>query len=241
MPSCPDRARQHKPHPVTRAEFARRAGKGRSTVTEACAGPLAPASLPGGRIDARHPAVVEWATARGIDPAVLLGPAVSTQTPAGARPEPGPTLGPLADPIDVSSLVDKTIREVTDEYGSVLGVADWLDVRKTAAEIIRIETQNAERAGLLIERERVRTHVFGFIERSHKQLLGDAPKTIASRMAAMVRSDANQEECEKFVRDTISSILRVTKEQVVRNLRRKRQKNSSDNASTSEGEPPRDK
>jgi hypothetical protein len=56
----------HRPVPVSRAEFARIVGRGRSTITEACSGPLAAAELPLRRIDLAHPAVVAWATARRI-------------------------------------------------------------------------------------------------------------------------------------------------------------------------------
>jgi hypothetical protein len=45
---------------VSRAELGRLVGKARSTVTEACQGPLAPA-CDGRRIDAAHPAVLRYA------------------------------------------------------------------------------------------------------------------------------------------------------------------------------------
>lgn len=67
---------QHEPHPITRAEFARRAGRGRSRITEAAApgGLLRPACLPGGLVDAAHPAAQAWAARRGINLAALLEP-----------------------------------------------------------------------------------------------------------------------------------------------------------------------
>lgn len=61
----------HTPHMISRAEFARRADKTRSTITAACKGPLAAACGPRKRIDAAHPATVAWAESRGIDPVAL--------------------------------------------------------------------------------------------------------------------------------------------------------------------------
>jgi hypothetical protein len=66
-----DPAPTYRPCPLSRADFARRTGRARSTVTEACRGPLAPA-CDRDRIDAIHPAAAEWARQRGIDPSVLL-------------------------------------------------------------------------------------------------------------------------------------------------------------------------
>ena len=73
----------HIPHPVTRSEFARRARRGRSRITEATAprGPLERACLPGGLLDAAHPAVLTWCAKRKIDHSALLDPG-AVATPA---------------------------------------------------------------------------------------------------------------------------------------------------------------
>lgn len=73
---------------ISRAELARRSGRSRSTITEACAGPLAAACLPGGRIDVAHPAVEAWATARGVSlPELRAGTRCdgAPSAPLGAR------------------------------------------------------------------------------------------------------------------------------------------------------------
>jgi len=66
----------HQTHPISRAEFARRAGRGRSRITEACGpgGALEAACLDGGRLDASHPAALAWAERRGIPLPALLEP-----------------------------------------------------------------------------------------------------------------------------------------------------------------------
>jgi hypothetical protein len=82
-----DRAQRHRPHPVTRAEFARRCGRARSSITEACSVSLAAACLAGGRLDAAHPEAVAWAAARGIGAAQLLRDAPSDRSPPLPLPD----------------------------------------------------------------------------------------------------------------------------------------------------------
>lgn len=83
-------AMAHTPHMISRAEFARRADKTRSTITAACKGPLAAACGPRKRIDAAHPATVAWAESRGIDPVALTKYRSTTRTrrPRKAKAEP---------------------------------------------------------------------------------------------------------------------------------------------------------
>ncbi len=69
MPISPTR-----PHPVSLAELARRAGVNRSSVTRGIQGPLRAALLPGGRVDAGHRVLERWAIGHGTDPIALLDP-----------------------------------------------------------------------------------------------------------------------------------------------------------------------
>ena len=102
-----------------------------------------------------------------------------------------------------------------------------LTYRKRLAETTKLELANAERRGDLIERDRVRTHVFGVLDAQNKRLLY-SKGTLVKRLYALAVSGASQEEGERFVGDTLSSVLRVTRDQVTRNLRRKRKKASDD-------------
>src|SRR5690349_17322458 len=90
----------HTPSPASFADFARRAGVNRSSVTRLAAGKLAAAVLADGRIDVAHPSVAAWARSKGIKPPALIdtrhtrsdgaptGPAI----PVAAAPAP-PTPG----------------------------------------------------------------------------------------------------------------------------------------------------
>ena len=70
----------HDHHHLTRSEFARRAGRARSRISEACGpgGPLERAALDDRRIDAAHPAVLAWCARRDIDPSALLEPGTAS-------------------------------------------------------------------------------------------------------------------------------------------------------------------
>jgi hypothetical protein len=237
MSNRSERAKKHRPHPLSRAEFARRAGRARSSVTEACAGPLAAACLSAGRIDAAHPDVAVWARARGIDPAVLVSPLASpgavkarsdeaTLSSGSDAPQPRPTRArieppapPINGPDDVTDLYHWTFGHVLDTFGSSRAMQDWLDARKTAAEIAKLELALATTRADLIPREAVRTHVFGLIDGTFRRLLQDSPKTIARRVYAMANAGEPAEKAEELVRDTISSVLRPIKEGAARTLR----------------------
>lgn len=79
------------PHPISRAEYARRVGRVRSAITAACDGPLAGACLDGGRINAAHPAAVAYAAKRGVSlERLLTDPFVASMPtpPAATSPRP---------------------------------------------------------------------------------------------------------------------------------------------------------
>jgi len=95
-----------------------------------------------------------------------------------------------------------------------------LSRRKRAAEAEKLELQNAQTRGSLISRELVKTHIFGGQEFLSKRLLGDAAKSIASKVFNSVRAKGTLEEAQRIVRDEISKQLRATKDKQVRLLLR---------------------
>lgn len=214
----------------TRADFARLAGVSGAAVTKACKGQLAPASV-AKRIDVDHPAAVAYLEGHGVSPPVAIH----------ARPEPFAAESPLRDrgdlrdarpsrgapdqPLDASSepdiesLADLTLRELIERYGTETQFKDWLDALKKIEDIREKRLKNEETEGRLIERELVKTHVFGAIEASNRRLLGDAPKTIARRVYAQAKSGTTLEEAESTVREIISSQLRPVKATAARVLR----------------------
>lgn len=235
MPSRP--ARNPTQCPISRSEFARRAGRAPASITEACrvGGPLEAACLPGGRLDAISPAAVAWATKRGIDPASLLDPVTAASVPSievpgaidvgpGApatsmrgrgRPKAGAKPANASDtdysqPRDITDLLQCTLLELTTRHGSAQGFADWLDTRKQIAETARLESRNDRDAGRLISAELVGVHVFGMIDGQNRRLLNNAPRTIAVRALSLARNGGTLEELTTLASSAISTELRVT-------------------------------
>lgn len=216
MPKRSDHDPPHKPHPVAYAELARRAGRNRSQITRAAQGDLAAAKLPGGRLDAAHPSVVAWARARGIDPAALLDSGVGAARQRRESP-PASATAPTDDgPADASELMNLTLRQITDRYGSAQGFIDWLEARKLIADTARTESRNERDDGRLIPRELVRTVLFGYLEQLHKRLLGEAAPTVARRVRG---AGLTSEQSVALVRDTLSAELNTARRHILGGLR----------------------
>lgn len=205
------------------------AGVSDVAISKACRGRLADACVDR-RVDVDHPAVVDYLAAKGSKPppvsAVVAG--AGAKEPAkrpGAARKPKAKPSPDARP-DGDQTVDgevpheeMSLRELTDRFGTITTFKDWLDARKKLVDIREKDLKNAETEGELIDRELVRSHVFGAIESVNRRLLGDAPKTIARRLYAAAKSDMNVEAAEKIVREIISSQLKPVKVQAARALR----------------------
>jgi hypothetical protein len=122
---------------------------------------------------------------------------------------------------DIEAYGHMSLHEITQRFGSMTAHADWLDMRKTQVDIREKEIKTGVLEGKLVPRDWVMTHVFGALERAFKQLLQDAPKTIARRIYGMAKAGASTEEAEKVLREIISSNLRPAKESAARAARHK--------------------
>lgn len=211
-------------------------------------GKLSPAGV-GRRIDVDHDSAADYLRSKGVDPTkVEPSPAVEPEKPAASRrradggarqskgagertggragarraaksPEPVAVPDPGDDPEDIERLADRTLRWITDNFGTKTAFKDYLEARKRIADIREKELKNAETEGRLISRDLVQTHVFGTIEALTRRLLGDEPKTLAQRVYSMARAGEPIEEAEKVIRDGISSQIKPVKLRVVRTLR----------------------
>lgn len=221
----------HRPHPVSRAEFARRAGRGASSITEACVRPLRAACLPGGRIDAAHPATLAWALKRGIEPASLLDPVPVAAAPS-KRGRGRPTAEASASraaaeaaapqygaPENIGDLLDLPLRAILERHQSLQGFGDWLDKRKKIADIQRTEFSTARARNLFVPREFVEHHIFGLLEATNLRLLREMPVTAVSSLFALAKSGATLEEGQRELRALISSNLKYAADKIAKLIR----------------------
>ena len=116
MPPRTDRTPAYRPKLVAQTDLVRLTGYARSTVSEACAGPLAPAYR-GGRLDLAHPAAREWLAARGFDPDQLAPVARKPRAPVIAsarRPHATATAKELSRRTGVS------VGEIREQFAGAL-------------------------------------------------------------------------------------------------------------------------
>lgn len=209
--------------PVSRSEFARKAGVSPAAVTKWCKNAGVEACL-GSRVDLEHDAARQYLTDHGVDPDDVTTEAdEGTESDSADRPEhdedPNRLRISCASDADFDEYGDLTLRELIDRHGTVTGVGDWLDAMKKIVDIHEKNLKNAEREGQLIPRELVQVHVFGAIESANRRLLSDAAKTIAHELYPMARRGDPVEAAEKKVRELIGKIITPVKVTAARVLR----------------------
>jgi len=217
--------------PMRQADFGRVCGCSAPVICGAAkpGKPLHAARLPDGRIDALHPSAVAYRQAQAEpERCALLAArqAAKAKSRATKRAEASPAAAPLPPlpagveiPDDPAVLADLTVREVVARYGSAAQFLDWLRAVKVLEDIQATRLRNAEREGQLVARELVRTHVLGAVDTLCVQLLSDTTRTIARRLRVMVSSGRDEVECERFVRDTLESVIKPAKARALRGLR----------------------
>jgi len=119
---------------------------------------------------------------------------------------------------DVEELVDMTLRELINKFGTAERFKVWLQARKSLVDIGAKEIANAEKRGKLIPRDFVEAHIIGNFNRVHINLMTDAAQTIARRLVGDIKAGASVEDCETFVSEQISRHVREAKATVERVL-----------------------
>lgn len=134
------------------------------------------------------------------------------------RPREGTVEGSNDDLQDL----DDALTPLIDRFGTHFQFSTWLSSLKDIELIREKRLKNGETEGGLISREIVQNFVFGAIESAFKRLLGDASKSIVSKVMNCVRTGGTSEEAQRIVRDEISKQLKTVKATSARNLRHKR-------------------
>lgn len=133
------------------------------------------------------------------------------------NPSPGVDEGSNEDLQELSDLIYPLI----DRFGTDFQFSAWLSALKDIEAIREKRLKNGENEGGLISRELVKTAIFGAIESAFKRLLGDASKSIVSKVSTTLRSGGSQEEALRNVRDELSKHLKPLKATAARHLRDK--------------------
>lgn len=154
-------------------------------------------------------------------------PARVDPTPDVVKQEPvvvAPAVAYVEDPFDdlpeeIAAVADMTIRQVVDKFGTVTAFKDWLGALKSIEDIREKRNKNAEKEGLLIPRELVRTHIIGAFEQAHLELISDTAQTVASRLHAMYSAGDDARAGREFIAATIGKTVKTAKTTIARVLR----------------------
>lgn len=212
--------------PKSRASFARIAGVSAMAITKAAkeGGALAPAVLPGGDIDLDHDAARAYVKKKGR----RLPSRGLNDPPRELPPEPTdgaewpPPSGPGSNE-DLTTL-SEYLHPIIARFGGggdgsdAEEFAKWIDALKKIEETIERRIKNAKARGDVVDRELVRTHVFGNLDRLHRNLLRDASTTIVQRLYSMAKAGDSVEDATKVVRGIISSHLKPAQTSATRLL-----------------------
>lgn len=115
---------------------------------------------------------------------------------------------------DLEDILELTVAEVVNKFGTSDRFHKWLQARKTIVDIGAKEITNAEKRGKLISREYVEKFIIGQFEKTHMNLMTDGSKKIASRIMKMTKSGATLEECEEYASKVVSSHITRGKEEI---------------------------
>jgi hypothetical protein len=118
-----------------------------------------------------------------------------------------------------AELADMTLRQIAERFAGHPQFDAFLKSMDLYESGRKKQIANDLLRGELIERHYVETHVFGFIEESHRKLLTDAPKTISRRAYALANSGEPIEVAERMARDTITSVIRPAKQKIAQRLK----------------------
>lgn len=193
------------PKIVSRAEFAKLAGVGKSAITEASKpGGLLAAARVGKSIDAEHPDCVAYlkrSTRRRTKRRIAEAEA-SQSDPDLVAEHDADTAAELAQ------IGHMTIQEVVDEFGTKHAFAHWLDALKRMEDIRKLRLSNDETEGALIRRDFVKTYLFGAVDAMTRRLLNDLPATAVANIYAAARAGEPIENAERALVGLIGDTLK---------------------------------
>jgi len=123
-------------------------------------------------------------------------------------------------PEDMQIFADMTLRELIERFGTDTAFLDWLKAIKELENIETKRIKNAASAGILINRDLVRTGIIEPINNAHIQLLTDGAKTLSLKIHTMVQAGEDLAEIEKSVIDQMSSFIRPVKDKIIKALKK---------------------
>lgn len=138
------------------------------------------------------------------------------ETKKGDSPGDGPE---IEVPVNIQDLVDMTLRELIDKFGTDIYFVDWLAATKKIEDIAEKRIKNAALEGTLISRELVKIGIIDTLDGAFTRMLSDGSKTIAVRAKALIEAGGNSAAVEELVAKQLTSFINPTKAKIARVLR----------------------
>lgn len=213
---------------VSRAEFARRAGVSGAAVTKACDSILKDA-LEGKRIDLAHPLAASYIESKAKKQTQVVteepkkkpharGHVVAKEAKKTGAPQEA-EWGGIDGSQHISSLLDNTLREILDEFGTDIRFVDWLSAAQKIEVINEKRLKNAQTEGHLITRDLVKRGVIDTFNAAHLRLMKDGAKSIAAGVISKHAGGAELSEVEAYVSDILGSFIKPVKGKIARVLK----------------------
>jgi hypothetical protein len=110
-------------------------------------------------------------------------------------------------PTDLRLLVDKSLRELIELFGTAQIMDGWLKNTLTLDKIYKQRIENAQKEGTLISRDVVLRGVVQPIDTAFQKLMTDFARQVARKVGPMAMAGRASEEIEMAVRDQMSDHL----------------------------------
>lgn len=199
-----------RPEPVSRSAAALEKGCNKATLTRAARGVLRGAVLTNGDFDRRHPDYIAWqpklSKVRGQKHTIAESESIPQSAPENVED---------LTPPSHEELMQMTVAQVADQWGSFQGLATALKCKKLSAESAKVESYNATRAGRLIPTALVHRWLFAYIDERNRRMLEHFPVRTAAIVHSQVANGATRQRVAKYISEAITTELRGTREHVL--------------------------
>ena len=125
----------------------------------------------------------------------------------------------LAVPEDIREFAHLPLIELVKKFGTDTRFSEWLKASKLIEDVAEKRIKNSKSEGDLVSRDLIKTGVIDHVEKAHMQILTDGCKTMTKRLTAMHDAGRDALDCEKSMRETITSFIRPMKSKIAKGLR----------------------
>ena len=195
----------------TRAEFSKIAGVTKAAITKACKASLKDA-ICNGKLDMDSEPIKKYLRKRNIDPSSILSQPASEPIPGKKEKYKNP----FGLEVDPKILLNKTIVEICELFGTDDRFLKIVESTKKLTEIEKNRIANAKASGLLVAKDLVKVGIIDPLDSVFATMLTDTVKTMSLRAHTMAKSGSTSDEIKVMMVDQISSVIRPAKSKVKR-------------------------